>query len=100
MPAFQDVAEVKAFMKRKELQGDGGINIKDEGHWVIFDADQVKSLDKNTGDITWENDDIRYSLADNEELTDPGRMKKGLQADTRAAMEMVAGDEKKNSSLL
>ena len=63
IPQFKTVEEAQAFRRRKQLQGYDGIHIKDEGHWVAFDANQAKSADKNSGEFSRENDDIRFSVS-------------------------------------
>ena len=63
LPAFKTVEEARAYRKRKELQGYDGIHLKDLDHWVIFEPNQAKSADKNSGEYSRENDDIRYSFS-------------------------------------
>lgn len=61
IPNFQNTDEAKAYRKRKELAGHDGIHIKDLDHWVIFDAGQAKSADKNSGEFNPATADIRFS---------------------------------------
>jgi len=61
---ISDVDSAKAFKKRKELQGHDGIILKDRGHVIAFNANQLKSATDNTGDFSTTNDDVRFSVSD------------------------------------
>jgi hypothetical protein len=69
LPQFNTVEEAQAFRKRKQLQGYDGIHIKDEGHWVVFEANQAKSAESNTGEFSRTNNDIRYAVASQRPFT-------------------------------
>ena len=73
-PFVTTAAELEAKLKgssadvvRKRLQdlgGYDGIIIKDRGHAVVFDPNQVKSAQDNTGEFSRSNNDVRYSKKD------------------------------------
>jgi len=63
-PVFNDSAEARAFAKRKELQGYDGFFIKDEGHYVAFEPNQIKSGEINTGEFDPTNPDIRFQTTE------------------------------------
>lgn len=44
-----------------------GIVFTDSDHIVIFDGNQAKSAELNTGDFSLEDDDTRYSITDDSE---------------------------------
>ncbi|MDX9893911.1 MAG: PLxRFG domain-containing protein [Desulfofustis sp.] len=53
----------EAFKKRlMDLSGHDGIIIKDRGHVVVFNPNQVKSAEQNTGAFSTENNDVRFSM--------------------------------------
>lgn len=70
-PFVTTTAELEAKLKgsspevvRKRLQdlgGYDGIIIKDRGHAVVFNPNQVKSAQDNTGEFSRSNNDVRYS---------------------------------------
>ena len=68
-PAFNSSAEARAFAKRKELQGYDGFFIKDEGHYIAFNPEQIKSGEINTGKFDSNNPDIRYQTTEQADLS-------------------------------
>ena len=96
IPQFKSVEDARAFRKRKQLQGHDGIHIVDEGHWVIFEAGQAKSVDKNSGEYSTEDPEILAHAI----LTKQGQTEQDFRQATNEARELVAAHEKKDSSFL
>ncbi len=64
LPAFHSVEAAEQFVEAQKEMGHDGIYLRDEGHAIIFDSNQAKSLDRQTGEFSRENDDVRYSKKD------------------------------------
>ena len=59
-----EASGAQTFRKRlQELNGHDGIIIKDRGHVIAFDKNQVKSATDNTGAFSRTNDDVRLSIS-------------------------------------
>ena len=69
IPQFSSREEAQAFAKRMELAGFDGIHIQDEGHYIAFKPEQIKSADLNTGGFDASNPDIRFQTNENNQLT-------------------------------
>jgi N12 class adenine-specific DNA methylase len=63
LPNLRTVEEAKAHAKRLQLAGHDGVILEDEGHVVVFEPNQVKSAEINTGEFDADNPDVRYSVA-------------------------------------
>ena len=63
LPKFRGVDEAQAYAKRQQLAGYDSIVLEDEGHVIVFEPNQVKSAEINTGAFDAGNDDVRYSVA-------------------------------------
>ena len=63
-----DPDAARAFKKQmKDLKGYDGIIIKDRGHVVVFDSNQLKSASNNTGLFSAESPDVRYSVSESQQ---------------------------------
>ena len=68
LPAFDTADDARAYAKRqKELNGYDGIYLKDQGHLIAFDGNQMKSGEYNTGAFSRNDNDVRYSIEDENE---------------------------------
>lgn len=63
LPKFRSVDEAQAYAKRQQLAGYDSIILEDEGHVIVFEPNQVKSAEINTGEFDADNPDVRYSVA-------------------------------------
>jgi len=61
LPKFRDAEEAQAYAKRQQLSGFDSIILEDEGHVIVFEPNQVKSAEVNTGAFSPDNADTRYS---------------------------------------
>jgi len=51
LPTFRSVEEAQAWTKRQQLAGYDGLILQDEEHVVVFENNQVKSAELNTGEF-------------------------------------------------
>ena len=65
LPQFNSREEARAFANRRVLDGYDGIYIRDEGHYIAFKSEQIKSGDLNTGSFDKSNPDIRFQTNEN-----------------------------------
>lgn len=66
LPTFPTVQAAKEYAERLKARGYDGIYLQDQGHAIIFTPNQAKSLDRQTGEFSLDNDDVRYSMKEDD----------------------------------
>ncbi len=94
--------QVDKFREYAKEQGFDGIYIRDEGHYVVFKSEDIKST-ANKGSFDPQNPDIRFSYADtisdmtDQDYLDNQKQNRNLKAEAKRNVSFVTGGIKKGA---
>jgi N12 class adenine-specific DNA methylase len=99
LPNFRSAEEARAYAKRQQLAGFDGIILADEGHVIVFENNQIKSAEINTGEFSAENPDVRFSVSTPTQNTREevfARIKEARNKSAESAVKVQVDDIKAN----